>query len=167
MKIPAHLNEPYISLYYSGNLAKYHVPRHRPMRGLQGVLPPRRNCPVHRAQGQPLSELPSGLPQSTGNGRARGLRSGGCSHPEDRRFGLETELGAQHLRAHQQEERPIGEPTDASGPGTGYRKSDRSQGKRQLDAKETDGSTGRRQGRSSEEAEDRVRGRRHKHSQLR
>lgn len=137
------------------------------MRGLQGVLPPWRNCPVHRAQGQPLSEHPPGLPQSTSDGRAGGLRSGGCPHPEDHRSGLETELGTQHLRAHQQEERPTGESADASGPGTGYRKSDRPQGKRQLDAKKTDGSTGRGQGRSSEEAEDRVRGRRHKHSQFR
>lgn len=137
------------------------------MRGLQGVLPPRRNCPVHRAQGQPLSEHPSGLSQPTGDGCAGGLRSGGRSHPEERRSRLEAELGAQHLRAHQQEERPTGESADASGPGTGHRKSDRPQGKRQLDAKETDGSTGRGQGRSSEEAEDRVRGRRHKHSQFR
>lgn len=155
-----------ISVCYSGNLTKYHVPRHRPMRGLQGVLPPRRNCPVHRTQGQPLSEHSPGLPQSTSDGRAGGLRSGGRSHSENRRSRLEAKFGTQHLRAHQQEERSTGESANTSGPGTGYRKSDRPQGKRQLDAKKTDGSTRRGQGGSSKEAEDRVRGCRHEHSQF-
>jgi len=94
------------------------------MRGLQGVLPPRRDRPVHRAQGQSLSEQPSGLPQSTGDGRAGRLRPGGRSHPEERRSRLEAKLGAEHLRADQQEKRPAGESADAAGLGTGYRKSD-------------------------------------------
>lgn len=114
------------------------------MRGLQGVLPPRRDCPIHRAQGQPLSEQPSGLPQSAGDGSAGGLRPGGRPRPEDRRSGLQAELGAQHLRAHQQEEQPAGEPADAAGHGgAGRRESDRPQGERKLDAEETDGSPGR------------------------
>lgn len=95
------------------------------MRGLQSVLSSWRDRPVHRAQGQSLSELPPGLPQSTGDGRAGGLRSGGRPHPKDRRSGFKAELGAQHLRAHQQEERSTGEPADAAGLGTGCRKSDR------------------------------------------
>jgi len=134
------------------------------MRVLQGVLPPRRDRPIHRTQGQSLSKHPPGLSQSAGDGRAGGFRSGGRSNPENRRLGLEVEFGAQHLCAYQQEERPTGESANASGSGTGYWKSDRPQGKRQLDAKKTNGSTGRGQGGSSKEAEDRVRGRRHEHS---
>lgn len=95
------------------------------MRGLQSVLSPRRDRPVHRAQGQSLSQHPSGLSQSAGNGGAGRLRPGGRPRPEDRRSGLEAELGAQHLCAHQQEERPVGEPANATGPGAGCWKSDR------------------------------------------
>lgn len=70
------------------------------MRGVQGVLPPWRDRSVHRAQGEPLSDQSSRLPQSTSNRCAGRLRSGGRARPEDRRPRLEAELGAQHLGAH-------------------------------------------------------------------
>ena len=83
---------------------------------MQGVVPPWRDRAVHRAQGEPLSQHSAGLPQSTGDRSPGGFRPGGRARLKDGRPGLQVELGAEHLGAHQQEGgRQAGEPSDAPG----------------------------------------------------